>query len=64
MKIEQVPYLSPRAMELRQRDQTPPWAVHPAECDSFSDWEPGSWPALDEARALRRQIEAGDDGQP
>lgn len=60
MKIEQVPYLSPAAMALRRRDQTPPWAVHPAETDDFADWPAGEWPALDEARALRRQIEAGD----
>jgi len=58
MKVEQFPYLAPEAMQLRRRDGVMPWQVHPCEVDTFWDWPPGEWAALDEARALRDEIEA------
>jgi len=35
-----------------------PWAVHPCEVDHFKGWPVGEWPALDEARKLREELEA------
>lgn len=35
MKIKQHLYLSPEAVQLRQRDGIPPWGVHPCELDSL-----------------------------
>ena len=36
MKVEQFPYLSAEAMELRRRDGVPPWGVHVCEVDSLA----------------------------
>jgi hypothetical protein len=60
-RIEQFAYLSPQACELRRRDGTPPWSVHPCEVDDFKHWpaDDGSafGAALREARALRAELE-------
>lgn len=57
MKVEQYVYCGTEAMALRRRDGTPPWGVHPSEVDTFRDWPAGRWQALDDARALRDEIE-------
>lgn len=61
MKVKQHNYLSPAAMALRQRDAIPPWSVHPCEVDSLKETAPGTvfYSELQQARELRRQIEAG-----
>lgn len=60
-KIEQHPYLSAAACELRRRDHTPPWGVHPCEVDHFADWaiddQSAFGAALTEARLLKAEIE-------
>lgn len=61
MKIEQHPYLSPQASELRHRDGIPPWGVHPCEVDSLPAKVEGRTvfaAELAAARELRRQLEA------
>ena len=35
MKVKQHPYLSPEARALRERDNVPPWSIHPCEVDHF-----------------------------
>lgn len=62
MKIEQHKYLSPAAVELRQRDGVPPWGVHPCEVDSLKgapDDSTAFAAGLRQARELRRAIEQG-----
>ena len=58
MKVEQHRFLSDAALALRRRDGIRPWMVHPCEVDHFKGMKPGEWPALDEARKLREELEA------
>jgi hypothetical protein len=60
MKVEQFPYLSPEAMELRRRDGIPPWGVHPCEVDSLEEpKQHGPFrDAWREAMRMRREIES------
>ncbi|HRP94904.1 MAG TPA: hypothetical protein PL143_01510 [Rhodocyclaceae bacterium] len=67
MKVPQFDYCSPQAMKLRQQDNTPPWGVHVCEVDSLAGFDvDGSafGQSLAEARRLRAELEAADDGQP
>lgn len=59
MIVEQHPYLSPQAVELRQRDGIPPWGVHPCEVDSLQrPSQAGPFrDAWRQAWRLRREIE-------
>lgn len=60
MKIEQHPYLSPAAVELRHRDGVPPWGVHPCEVDSLATFKADTSPfgeSLRQARELRDELE-------
>lgn len=61
MKVEQFPYMSKEASELRRRDGIPPWGCHVCELDSLGDVANngaafyGEWLA---AKALRAELEA------
>lgn len=59
MKVKQHPYLSPEARRLRERDNTPPWGVHPCEVDSIEPPADGTafHAAWMEAASLRQEIE-------
>lgn len=60
MIVEQFPYMSPEAWELRRRDGIPPWSLHPCEVDSILDVPPASLFAAEvaKARAIRDALES------
>ena len=60
MRVQQHPYCSPAAMELRRRDGTPPSGVHPCEVDSLAPVPPGDplRAAWAEAARQRKELDA------
>lgn len=61
MKIQQLEYCSPRAMQLRRRDGTPPWGAHVCEVDDLAHVDEKLQPVfaveVERARQLRKALE-------